>query len=579
MLQNALTLLLLAALPTIACAQIAVAPCYEPQIGQSLGGGDDWIYLGIPLGISFPYNGTTYSQIDISTNGFIFLGANNLIDPRCCAISGAQFTAGLPSIAILWTDLICNSANRANGVYYNTLPGRAVITWLGFNEYGSIGLQPDFTLQMQLTVNGEVTFFYSPTTHILASFHTAITGITQGLGASNPGSTDLSASFPNNTNGQPTIYEEWASGNFDLAQRTFELIPVGGGWLALDRPNCPFVLATAQPFGVGCPPLTGNPNAEFYELFSTGPAFDLSNRGIDLIPIGSGYLVVPSATAWFFGFANATALGDDQTSQVTLPFSFPTPAGTFSSFGVSSNGYLQFSNSLTATPYPGPLEFQNEEPRIYGLWTDLDPASCGQTYSDAISPTSWAFTWNGVAEYPSASPAATFQVQVRSDGTVSILWQSVQVISHPIMVGFSRGFGVADPFNQDLSATMPFQTGLGTQPLLLESRTMPILGTTLSLQVRQQPVNATAAALILGFQKITVPLSGLGMSGCVQQVSADAALFFASVGATTAMPLALPTTRNFLGFILHLQGAELAPLANAIGIATSNGLSLRLGTF
>lgn len=291
---------------------------------------------------------------------------------------------------------------------------------------------------------------YSPTTHILASFHTAITGITQGLGASNPGSTDLSASFPNNTNGQPTIYEEWASGNFDLAQRTFELIPVGGGWLALDRPNCPFVLATAQPFGVGCPPLTGNPNAEFYELFSTGPAFDLSNRGIDLIPIGSGYLVVPSATAWFFGFANATALGDDQTSQVTLPFSFPTPAGTFSSFGVSSNGYLQFSNSLTATPYPGPLEFQNEEPRIYGLWTDLDPASCGQTYSDAISPTSWAFTWNGVAEYPSASPAATFQVQVRSDGTVSILWQSVQVISHPIMVGFSRGFGVADPFNQDL---------------------------------------------------------------------------------------------------------------------------------
>ena len=562
-----------------ASSQIAAAPCFEPDLGQYLGGGDDWVYATQSLGFAFPWHGSTRTQIDISTNGFVWLDTTSNLDARGGVGTSARFLADAPSIAILWTDLICDGRDPGNGVWFHALPGRAVITWQGFNEYGRIGLQPNFTLQMQLTAAGEATFWYSPTTSITASWRTAVAGLTPGNGAADPGSTDLSAALPLQTGAQTTIYEQWSGGAFDLAQRTIEVLPSGLGWLALDRGSCPFVASTLSPFATGCPPRTGNPDPEFYELFPTGPVFDLANTGIDLTPAGSGYLIAPSTATWFANATNALVLGDDETRPVALPFSLPTPAGTRTSLGVCSNGFLQLDSSLTATQYPGPLEFQNEEARIYGLWTDLDPTAAGTVFADAISPTAHAFTWSGIAEWPFSTPAATFQIQVRSDGTISILWHSVTMTSHPVLVGFSRGHGVADPGSSNLSAALPLQTGIGTQPLLLASSAMPILGTSLPLQLRAQPVGAIAAALVLGFRKVSLPLDALGMPGCLQAVSSDATLLFAATPAVTQLPLALPNNLSLLGYSLHAQGAELAPGVNALGVATSNGVTLRLGTF
>ena len=151
--------------------------------------------------------------------------------------------------------------------------------------------------------------------------------------------------------------------------------------------------------------------------------------------------------------------------------------------------------------------------------------------------------------------------------------------SHSILTGFSRGYGVADPGGHDLSQTMPLQTGIGTQPLLLSARGVPILGTTLPLQLVQQPLGASAAALVLGFQKLAIALDGLGMPGCFQGVSPDATMFVPAMPGATTLPLSIPASRNFVGYALHVQGAELAPGLNALGIATSNGATLRLGTF
>lgn len=562
-----------------ASAQIAAAPCYEADLGQYLGGGDDWIYATQPLGFAFPFLGGTRTQIDISTNGFVWLDATSNLDARGGIGTSARFLSDPPSIAILWTDLICDGRESGNGIWFHAFPGRAVITWKGFNEYGRIGLQPNFTLQMQLTAAGDATFWYSPTTSITANWRTAVAGISPGFGAADPGSTNFSAALPLQTGTQPVVYEQWSGGTFDLAQRTIEFLPNGLGWLGLDRGTCPFVASTLSSYAMGCPPRSGNPDPEFYELFPTGPVFDLAQHSIDLIPAGSGYLVAPSTAAWFGNLTNALLLGDDETRTVSLPFALPTPAGSSALIGVCSNGFLQLESSLTATQYPGPLEFQNEEARIYGLWTDLDPTAAGTVYADAISPTAFAFTWSGIAEWPFTTPAATFQIQLRSDGTISILWPSVTVTSHPVLVGFSRGHGVADPGSTDLSTALPLTTGTGSQPLLLTSTSVPILGTSLPLQLRAQPVGAIAAALVLGLRKISVPLDALGMPGCLQAVSSDATVLFPAAPALTQMPLSVPNNLSLLGYTLHAQGAELAPGVNAFGVATSNGVSLRLGTF
>ena len=576
-----LTVAVMTALTPVMLAQVAAAPCYEPNLGTQLGQGDDFVFPSVALGFPFSYHGTTYTDIEISTNGFVWLGALGNFNPRCCSGTGAQFVTDPASIAILWTDLISDFADPSSSVYFNALPGRAVITWKNWNEFGMVGTQPNFTLQMQLTVNGEVTFWYSPGTTVTNSFHTMVAGITPGNSAVDPGSTALSASFPIVTNTEPTLYEEWVGGAFDLPQRTWEIIPTGnGGWIGLDRSGCAFIPGAFTAYGTGCPALNGNPNAEFYEFFTPGSTFDLNNRGIDLIPVGSGYHVTPTTSTWFNGFTAGTNIGDDNVIQVTLPFTFPNPVNPTNTIGLCSNGYLHLSNSFNAPFTSNVADFLAGDPRIFGCWTDWYQPGAGQVYSDQISPTRWAFTWSGVAEFFSSTPAGTWQMQVESSGRVSILWQNINIVSHDILVGFSRGNGVPDPGNTDISAAMPFTTATGQQPLLLSQQSSsPVIGTTYQLRVSQQPSTAIACFLILGFNQLNVPLAGLGMPGCTQYLSLDSTTFFPVTGGATLPTLNLPNAPSLAGYTVFSQAAEFAPGVNPFGVAASNGGRITLGLF
>src|SRR5262249_61395551 len=116
-------------------AQAAAAPCYEPNLGTSLGTGDDVVFPAVPLGFAFPFNGSTFTDIEVSTNGFVWLGALGNLNSRCCAGTGAQFVTDPASIAILWTDLISDFNHPTSGVYFNPLPGRARITRPHWQEF------------------------------------------------------------------------------------------------------------------------------------------------------------------------------------------------------------------------------------------------------------------------------------------------------------------------------------------------------------------------------------------------------------------------------------------------------------
>lgn len=564
--------------PSLLLAQAASPPCYEPNLGTVVGTGDDVVFAANALGFAFPYNNTTYTDIQISTNGFVYLGNTGQTNSRCCSGTGALLVTMQASIAAFWTDLV---ADAPGAVHFNALPGRAIITWKDVREFGTSG--PRYTIQLQMTALGEVTFWYSPSLNTVVSNHSVVAGICPGNGAANPGSIDLTANFPVNTGTQPTLYEEWAFGTFDLMARSWEMIPNGqGGWIALLRVGCRIVRGSFTAVGVGCPAPQGNPNPEFYELFTPGASFDLSNTAIELIPAGQGYLVQPgSIGSWFAGFTNATNLTDDQTIPVALPFPFPTPAGVHNSVGLCSNGYLHLTSSTAAGYVPSVTDFTTGPARIFGAMTDFNRTSGGQIYSDLVAPGLWAFTWDAVAEFGNAANRSTWQIQIDVTGRILLIYQQVTIsASRNLMVGFSRGGGVADPGNTDLSAAMPFLTATGIEPMQLGENAGPAtIGQAYALRIGKHPQGALASFLVLGLNQVTIPLDGLGMTGCTQYLTLDSSTFHPVANPWTVCNLFFPNNPRLIGATFEAQGADFAPGVNPFGVAVTNGATIVIGNY
>ena len=76
---------------------------------------DDGIDIDVPLGFSFPFNGTTYTEIDIDSNGYLVFGTN----PKSVYTNETLAQSDkAQSIYPYWDDL-----NVANGgtIRYGTL--------------------------------------------------------------------------------------------------------------------------------------------------------------------------------------------------------------------------------------------------------------------------------------------------------------------------------------------------------------------------------------------------------------------------------------------------------------------------
>jgi hypothetical protein len=98
----------------------------------------------------FPFFGTAYDKIFISTNGFITFNQGDATS----RISAAALAADLPRIAPLWADLDVTSIG---GVYHSRLEDRDVITWDGAPQaqYPAIS-----TFQLILYKDGRIAFVY-----------------------------------------------------------------------------------------------------------------------------------------------------------------------------------------------------------------------------------------------------------------------------------------------------------------------------------------------------------------------------------------------------------------------------------
>jgi hypothetical protein len=145
------------------------------------------------------------------------------------------------------------------------------------------------------------------------------------------------------------------------------------------------------------------------------------------------------------------ALGDDDSEEVALDFTFPFQGGNWNSVWVNSNGNLTFGSGDTDFT-ESVSEFLNDQPRIAPLWDDLSPNQGGLVLfeQDATSAT---ISFVGVPEF-FASTGNTFAVTLNASGDVSITYGSVAASDG--IVGVTEGGGAADPGATDLSAGGPF---------------------------------------------------------------------------------------------------------------------------
>jgi serine protease AprX len=208
------------------------------------------------------------------------------------------------------------------------------------------------------------------------------------------GITDWSEAFEFTTLEQPDYFTEEFGDDFDLAGFTVEFRPDG-----------------------------------------TGDYYDLCGYESDELPTDpAGGTTIP--------------LSDDDSESVNPGTPVELYGTSYNTFYVGSNGFITFTGG--DSDYTESLEEHFEQPRISGLWDDLNP-STGGTVSYKVLEDRVAVTWLAVPEYFNTG-ANTFQIEMFFEGTIRITWTSITA-GDGIICGLSNGGGVPfDYLETNLSA-------------------------------------------------------------------------------------------------------------------------------
>jgi hypothetical protein len=157
------------------------AGCFARGYGGNLGLGDDALARNLALGFAFPLPGGGYtSAIDIDANGWVGLVpyTHAASDPTETV---AELLANPRRIAVCWDNL---DPSAGGGVYFDPLPGVALVTWAAVPEFLAGGAN---TAQLQLYPNGEFVLAWQA-----MSIADCIVGHSVGGGVPDPGARNLS---------------------------------------------------------------------------------------------------------------------------------------------------------------------------------------------------------------------------------------------------------------------------------------------------------------------------------------------------------------------------------------------------
>jgi hypothetical protein len=229
--------------------------CFDGDFGTRLGINTvDTVYPMQPIGFTFPFGGTTYTNIHVNDHGFVQLSNNGVPpplttnDPILYTPSTTNFAAGGPKVAPLYCDMELTGGGEC---FINSSATKCVVTWLNVQSFGIPN--PRFSFQLTIEPSGIVRFTFGPNVTNNSTWggisDNGVCGVTPAGGITLPGSLDLSAggNSPDNS-----TFENWATANgFDMANNTLFLIPTNPGftYTLLGAPaNC----ASTSNFGTGC---------------------------------------------------------------------------------------------------------------------------------------------------------------------------------------------------------------------------------------------------------------------------------------------------------------------------------------
>jgi hypothetical protein len=549
-----------AVLASGAAAQIS----YEPSIGTPQGAGDDTITAGLPLGFNFAFpDGTVVTAVDVDSNGRILIPGTDTSD---FSESVSELLAQASSICPLWDDMNMGAA-AADDVYFNALPGKAVIT---FKDAVFFGGSTPFTFQVQLFADNRIGIVYDPR----VPNDEPLVAVSAGNGAADPGGSDLSGGVA--SAGVPNIYQDF-NFDFDLAGSTLEFVPDGTGGYNVAYVALPFASVTAG--RSGC----------------------LSDFALTITPDGTGGYNVAPGGAFDPNFATGTALGltdDSLSGALALGFSFPAPGGVATTdIEVDSNGRViqvgtdasDFSESVSEL-------LNNLGWSICPLWTDMNPsaaASAGDVYFLAGANEA-SVTWDRVVQFGQSTPI-TYQVRLFADGSMQFVYRNGFLYTQTnTIVGVSAGNGIADPGEVDLTAGASsngvavvyeffdivngdvFDLGAGAAPPVLDALTLPVVGTSLDLDISSDPAGTLAHFFMVGVA-VNLDLStlGIGLDGCFQL--SDGLILTTTSPIGTPLSISLPNDPNLVGLVVECQGVTVSPGFNAFGLAFTDSKVATLG--
>jgi len=596
-------LLSLAAVPLLTVAASAQV-CFEqnfgipaPNAGGVAGEGDDVTFDLAPLGFNFPMGGNaaSYSHISISDNGIAYLTTGGASNGATGAGNGYQDTAYFvgaagddPRIAPLFMDLWADPNYNGKVWINDTIPGKFVITWENMVEWWATtqgGTVPVFTFQAQLSVSGEVTFYYG--SNVAGTVNPGQpmvrSGVSEGNGIADPGAVDFSTSPMGLTN---CMYEEFPTGGgFDLADQSVQLIHTFPGYISVVGSCEPAVNVN---YGVGCYDISDS----YYELLDP-VGMDLSGMKIMALSAGgapgTGHIVtvLPGSSTFIPGpTAVSIPLGDDAEA----------PAGSMG-LHLGSNCWVSTAAGNSVGFTPSIATFLNQGADAVHAWTDLQPnaAGSGLVYYEEVG-TLATVTYDGVWGWNTMNPNTIQFTYDTATGDYSIEFGALATTNpENWLVGFSPSGPSVDDGGMDISAQTTFvASSANVDALSLSATGAPVSTATTGATVTYTTDNLIelgggvyVGMLITSVSQASpgLPLGFIGAPGCnayVNTLDITQAMvgFTPSQSLSFTVPVGAPSGFEFYSQSVNLVTPNSLPNGqNAFGLTTSNGVISRVSSF
>jgi hypothetical protein len=364
--------------------------------------------------------------------------------------------------------------------------------------------------------------------------------------------------------------------------------------------------ATRSVVGRGCNTTSGS----FYQKWSTNAAMSaaLSNRSLSLINTGSGYLLVPGTQPFIAPTAAATNLPTSNNGEALVslpsPFSLNYPGGSTTQLVINTDGHISTVSNL---PFPG--NNYNFMPYAKGLLDAVNPvwAVCWHNFNTTelnsglikweVVGNLFIVTWDNVESLPGTTTAqnpnpCTFQAQFDLiTGKVDYVYGTMTTIGgsqsyDESLVGWSPGGPSPDLGPIDVATLVSLPLAVPeTLGLELVATAAPLLGTTVDL-VTGNPSNVGVGVNFLSLALLPAPgidLTAINAPGCFAYLDINASIgnVISNIPLLPPMNISLPVPNalSLAGLAIGSQSVWIDAAANGLGLLTSNGVSLTLGTF